>query len=79
MQVPSFFGHIGINYGDWLGVSGMLEVSRFDRHPFLGTPPTTVFKPFLAARVGSYPGLITGGLAGVGLLVLGLLLVGAGG
>jgi hypothetical protein len=76
VRVPSFTGHVGVNYGDWLGVGGMLEVSRFSPEVFLGTEATTVSKVFLVGRVGSYPGLITGGLAGAGLLVLGLLLAG---
>ena len=75
IRTPSFTGHIGINYGDWLGLGAMLETTRFGAYPFLGVPPTTVTKKFVVLRLGSYPGLITGGIAGVGLLVLGLILV----
>lgn len=55
----------------------MLETSRFGPAPFLGEPAATVTKPFLTARIGSYPGLI--GVAASGLLlgVVGLILLGA--
>ena len=66
-QVPAFTGHVTLNYGDWISIGGMLETSAFDPAPFLGWPAATITKPFLTARVGSYPGLIGG--AGLGLLV----------
>jgi hypothetical protein len=76
-RTPAFTGHLLLNLGDVLSVGGMLEVSRFGSNSYLGTPPTTITKPFLVGRLGSYPGLV--GVVGTGtfLGVLALLLEGA--
>jgi hypothetical protein len=77
-QVPAFTGHLTLNYGDWISVGGMLETSRFGPAPFLGEPAATVTKPFLTARIGSYPGLIGVGASGLVLGLVGLVLLGGG-
>jgi hypothetical protein len=76
-QVPAFTGHLTLNYGDWISVGGMLETSRFGPAPFLGEPAATVTKPFLTARIGSYPGLVGVAASGLVLGVVGLILLGA--
>jgi hypothetical protein len=75
-RAPAFTGHVLLNLEDVLSVGAMLEASRFGRNPYAGTPPTTITKPFLVARLGSYPGLVGVVATGTFLGVLALLLEG---
>jgi hypothetical protein len=63
-RVPAFTGHLLLNLGDVLSVGGMLEASRFGANTYVGGAPTTITKPFLVGRLGSYPGLV--GVVGTG-------------
>lgn len=74
-RTPAFTGHLLVNLGDVLSVGGMLEASRFGTNSF-GTPPATITKPYLLARLGSYPGLIGATASGALLGLLALLVVG---
>jgi hypothetical protein len=75
-RAPAFTGHLLLNLEDVLSVGGMLEVSRFGTNGYTGSPPTTITKPFLVARLGSYPGLIGVVSTGAALGVLALLVEG---
>lgn len=74
-RAPAFTGHVLLNLEDVLSVGGMLEASRFGTDYF-GGPPTTITKPYLVVRFGSYPGLIGATASGALLGVLALLLAG---
>jgi len=75
-RVPAFTGHVLLNLEDVLSVGAMLEASRFGANPYSGRPPTSITKPFLVARLGSYPGLVGVAATGTFLGVLALLLEG---
>jgi hypothetical protein len=60
-RTPAFTGHLVLNYGDWLSLGAMLETSRFAADPFNAQPATSTTKPYFTLRVGSYPGVISGG------------------
>ncbi len=75
-RAPAFIGHVLLNFEDVLSVGGMLESSRFGTNTYLGTPPSTITKPFLVARFGSYPGLIGITASGALLGILALMLEG---
>ena len=74
-RTPAFTGHMLVNLGDVLSVGAMLEASRFGTNSF-DTPAATITKPYLVARLGSYPGLIGATASGVLLGVLALLFPG---
>jgi hypothetical protein len=75
-RTPAFTGHLLLNLEDVLSVGGMLEVSRFGADTDAGRPPSTITKPFLVARLGSYPGLVGVVATGTFIGVLALLIEG---
>ena len=75
-RVPAFTGHLLLNLGDVLSVGGMIETSRFGANIAAGRPPTSITKPFLLARLGSYPGLVGVVATGTFIGVLALMLPG---
>ncbi len=67
-RFPGLTSHVGLSFGDWLALTGHLEIFRFENRRF-GIKETD-FAWYVGAKLGSYPGLIGSAAAPIVYLLL---------